>query len=112
MSSPKDRFASARAERTASSSSSGRSTRRIPVPPPPALAFTSSGNPTSAPAAARSVSGVTSASGSVGTPAARARSFAVCLTPMASMASGGGPTQVRPAAVTARANAAFSDRNP
>ena len=34
------------------------------------------------------------------------------LLPIASIAAGGGPTQVRPASWTARANAAFSDRKP
>jgi hypothetical protein len=32
--------------------------------------------------------------------------------PMAAMAAGGGPIQVRPASMTACANAAFSERKP
>jgi hypothetical protein len=39
-------------------------------------------------------------------------SFAAVLDPMASMAPGDGPTKVSPAAAQARANPAFSDRNP
>ena len=48
----------------------------------------------------------------VGTPASRAHAFARALSPMRSIASAGGPTQVRPASATARANAGVSDRNP
>ncbi len=50
--------------------------------------------------------------GSTGTPAAAMSSFAAVLEPMASMAAGDGPTKIRPAAAQARANPAFSDRNP
>lgn len=39
-------------------------------------------------------------------------SLARVLDAMASIASGGGPIQVRPASATARAKSAFSDRNP
>ena len=48
---------------------------------------------------------VTSPPGSTGTPAAAMRALAASLEPIASIASGGGPTQVSPAAMTARANA-------
>src|SRR5439155_17826717 len=50
--------------------------------------------------------------GPTGTPAAAIRFRALILSPMASMASGPGPTQTSPAASTARAKPAFSDRNP
>lgn len=53
-----------------------------------------------------------SGSGSTGTPAAAISRLASILEPIASTASGGGPIQVSPASRTARANAAFSDRNP
>src|SRR5438046_1546417 len=44
----------------------------------------------------------------IGTPAARIRARAVVFVPIASIASGGGPIQTRPAASTARAHPAFS----
>ena len=50
-----------------------------------------------------------------GTPATSARWAArreLILSPMTSMASGGGPIQVTPASVTARAKSAFSEKNP
>ena len=50
--------------------------------------------------------------GSTGTPAAAISSFAAILDPMAAMAAGDGPTNVRPAAAHAAAKSAFSDRNP
>ncbi len=77
----------------------------MPRPPPPAEALTSTGHPR---ARNSSASGSTSPSittdGSVGTPAARMRSFEPIFEPMASMASAGGPTQMSPASDTARAN--------
>ena len=48
----------------------------------------------------------------IGTPAAFIRSRASVFEPIASIASGGGPIQVRPAASTARAKSAFSARKP
>ena len=48
----------------------------------------------------------------VGTPAAKALRFAASLSPIASITSGVGPTQMMPASVTLRANSAFSDRKP
>ncbi len=50
-----------------------------------------------------------------GTPATSARwaaSRELILSPMTSMASGGGPIQVSPASVTARAKSAFSEKKP
>ena len=58
----------------------------------------SSSTPTSSP----------SSPGTTGTPASRASTFARALSPMSSIASGGGPTHTSPASTTARANAAFS----
>ena len=92
----------ARAASSASSSSSAERTTRIPRPPPPAAAFTSSGNPRLA----------GSPSSSTGTPASRATRFAASLSPPARSASGDGPTKTRPAASTASAKSAFSERNP
>jgi hypothetical protein len=48
----------------------------------------------------------------IGMPAAFIRSRASVLEPIASIASGGGPIQTRPACSTARANDAFSARKP
>ena len=71
------------------------------------------GNPCSAQNARMSSSVASpSAPGMVGTPASRAHVFARALSPMRSIASAGGPTQIRPASTTARANGGLSDRNP
>ena len=78
----------------------------MPLPPPPAAAFTSSGNPTGAGSDGSDDEGRTAS------PAALAAARAASLSPMVSITSGVGPTQARPASVTARAKAAFSDRNP
>src|SRR5688572_9495098 len=50
--------------------------------------------------------------GTVGTPISVAARRAAALSPIAAMASAGGPIQVRPAAVTIRAKDGFSARNP
>jgi len=50
--------------------------------------------------------------GVTGTPAAIIRSRAESFRPMARMAAGEGPIQIRPAACTASAKAAVSDRKP
>ena len=75
----------------------------MPRPPPPAEAFTSSG---------RSASVGSDGAVSTGTPASAAISLARTLSPIDAMASGGGPTQVSPASMTARAKSAFSERKP
>ena len=90
--------ASRRAAASASSSSSSERTIRIPRPPPPAAALT--------------ISGGSPASGTVGTPASAAIRFASSLSPPRRSASAGGPTQASPAASTAAAKSAFSDRKP
>ena len=115
MPSPNAEAASRRALLTASASSAGSATSRMPRPPPPKAALTSSGKPTAAPAAetwSRSVVSVTVAPGRTGTPASAMIAFARTLEPIASMASGRGPTKVSPASAQARANPAFSERNP
>ena len=50
--------------------------------------------------------------GTMGTPAASIRARAAVFEPMESMASAGGPMNVMPSASQARANGAFSARNP
>ena len=50
--------------------------------------------------------------GTSGTPAACISCREPVLLPIDVMAEGGGPTQVRPASITAWANPAFSDRKP
>ena len=76
----------------------------MPRPPPPAAALTSTGK------------AVTSAGsvqvGSIGTPASASSALAAILSPIAAIAFADGPTQVRPASVTAAANSAFSARKP
>ena len=52
------------------------------------------------------------APGTTGTPAAATVALAAILSPIASIASGGGPMKVSPAAAQARAKAAFSARKP
>ena len=108
MPSPNAAAASRRAALTAPVSSAGSVTSRMPRPPPPNAALTSSGKPTSAAAAGA----VTVTKGSTGTPASAIMALAASLSPMASIVPGDGPTKIRPASAQARANAAFSDRNP
>jgi hypothetical protein len=50
--------------------------------------------------------------GRTGTPAAAMMALAATLSPIAVIVSGRGPTKTSPASAQARANAAFSDRNP
>ena len=72
------------------------------------------GHPNSSPKATTS-SGEVSGSDRPGTPRTPARSAArreEILSPMTSMASGGGPTKVTPCAVMARAKSAFSEKKP
>ncbi len=53
-----------------------------------------------------------SRSGSTGTPASAISFLAATFEPIASIAAGVGPTHVNPAASTARAKSAFSERKP
>ena len=72
------------------------------------------GHPCSSPNATTSAAVVT-ASVMPGTPATFAASAArrdEILSPMISMASGGGPTKTTPAPVMARAKSAFSEKKP
>ena len=91
-----------------------RSRPSCPRPPPPKAALMATGQPCSSPKAMISAG---SGSGSLrpGTPATPARSAAsraLILSPIISIASGGGPMNVAPAAATARAKAAFSAKKP
>ena len=85
----------------------------MPFPPPPNAALTTIGYPMRSASFCAS-SGVTGSSvpGTIGAPTRLAVFRAVTLSPIISMASGGGPTNDRPASSTALANAAFSARNP
>jgi hypothetical protein len=92
----------------APASSDSDRTTRIPLPPPPAEALITIGIPMPA-----RCSGERSCEpGTTGTPAAFIRSREGTFSPIASIAAGGGPIQTSPASRTARANAAFSERNP
>ena len=72
------------------------------------------GHPCRSPKAITSAAAVTDPSlpGTTGTPAPTAVVRADSLSPMRSMASGGGPTKATPSAVMRRAKSAFSEKNP
>ncbi len=72
------------------------------------------GHPCSSPKATTSAAPVRGSErpGTPATPASAAASRELILSPMTSMASGGGPTNVTPWAVTARAKSAFSEKKP
>ena len=112
--SPNAAVASRRAPAIAPASSLSARTSRMPLPPPPADGLISSGKPTAGAAVtrSRSVMDGSPAPGTTGTPAAATVALARILSPIASIAAGGGPMKVRPASAQARANAAFSARNP
>lgn len=59
-----------------------------------------------------SVTSAGSSSARTGTPAASIIFLDSTFEPICSIAATGGPIQVSPAAITARAKSAFSDRNP
>ena len=90
-------------------------TTRIPLPPPPADGLEQHRDSRSARASAATSSASSAAAampGTTGTPACVISSRARTLSPIASIASGGGPMKTMPASRQARANAAFSDRKP
>ena len=90
------------------------STSRMPLPPPPAAAFSMTGKPifTAAETTSSSLSIVPCEPGTTGTPAAIMRLRASTLSPIASIASGDGPMNTRPASAQARAKCARSERKP
>ncbi len=85
-----------------------------PRPPPPNAALIAIGRPYSAANASASAAPLTGPSvpGASGAPTCLAMCLACTLSPSASIAAGGGPIQVSPASMTARAKPAFSARNP
>lgn len=84
-----------------------------PMPPPPDIAFSVTGKPISSAARTAIPSSCTSpwVPGKIGTLAFWERSRATCLTPKASMISGDGLAQPRPASLASLAKWAFSKRN-
>jgi len=85
-----------------------------PRPPPPNAALIATGRPCLAANASTSSAPLTGPSvpGASGAPTAVAIRRAATLSPSASIAAGGGPIQVSPASITARAKPAFSARKP
>ncbi len=84
------------------------------MPPPPPAVLKATGKPMPravASASSAEVSGVIEP-GTTGTPASSIRRRAVVLTPIASIASGGGPMKTRPARAHARAKPACSAKKP
>ena len=86
----------------------------MPRPPPPKAAFTATGQPKASPNSTTSPAsvGAVPVPGTGATPALVAATRLLILSPMVSMASGGGPTQTAPASITAWAKPAFSAKNP
>lgn len=106
------------ASRVADSNSSATSSRSratlSPRPPPPNAALMATGRPywsTNSSTSAASATGLR-VPGASGAPTFSATWRAETLSPRRSIASGDGPIQVRPAAMTARAKSAFSARKP
>ena len=102
------------ADSRASAASSGPLTTFMPRPPPPYAALMATGQPNSLPKSVTS-SGEVSTSERPGTPDTPARSAAcreLILSPMTSMAPGGGPMNVTPRSVMARAKSVFSEKKP
>ena len=87
---------------------------RMPLPPPPAEALIITGKPTAIAAATASASVATASGwpGTVETLASSASFFDAILSPIAAIAAGFGPMKAMPAAASASANSARSDRNP
>ncbi len=103
--SPNADSASAVACATSPDRSARLRTIRMPRPPPPAEALTIRGR-------SASVAVSTLWLVSTGTPAASISFLDSIFEPICSIDSGAGPTQVSPAASTARAKSAFSERKP
>ena len=114
VSSPNAERAVRRAEARAPGSSSAARTATMPLPPPPAEGLISSGKPTRSASAVicSSVSVGSWMPGTTGTSYAATVSFARILSAIASSEATGGPTNTMPAASSARAKSAFSDRKP
>ena len=82
----------------------------MPLPPPPYAALIATGQPTCSPNAITSSTLVISSSvpGTLSTPPRSAALRAEILSPIKSIASGGGPIQITPRSVIVRAKSAFS----
>ena len=109
---PKAVSASRVAEANSSSTSSSFQATLSPRPPPPWAALMAIGSPCAS-AKARASAGLSTGPGvpaTSGAPTASAMRRASILSPSASMTSGSGPTQIRPASCTARAKSARSRR--
>ena len=111
---PKYAWLSRAAESSADWASSGPSTTFMPRPPPPNAALIATGQPCCSPKATTWSALVVGSSvpGTASTPADAAAVRAEILSPMISIASGGGPIQVTSRSVMARAKSAFSAKNP
>ncbi len=98
----------------ASAAWSGPETTFIPRPPPPKAALMATGQPNSSPKEITSAGSVTGSvrPGTPETPTASAAWREEILSPMTSIASGGGPMKVTPSAATCRAKSAFSEKKP
>ena len=89
-------------------------TTRMPRPPPPNAALMATGQPCDSPNATTSSADVRNSvvPGTPATPAASAARRDDTLSPMISIASGGGPTNTTPLSLIARAKSVFSEKNP
>ena len=114
MSSPNAAAASRRAEASAAGRSVDPSTTRIPLPPPPAEGLTNTGYPTSVAAEINWASERPGFAmpGTTGTPDAETVVLAAILSPIVVIAPAGGPMNAMPAAASAAAKSAFSERKP
>ena len=107
--------ASRAAAATAASRSAAASTRRMPRPPPPAAALTRSGKPIVASRHAtrrRPAGSGSKVPGTMGTPSDAALRRAASLSPRTASVAASGRRRSSPAASTASAKAACSERNP
>ena len=86
----------------------------MPRPPPPNAALIASGQPCSLPKSVISFADVTNSvvPGTIGAPPRSAALRLETLSPISSIASGGGPMNATPMAVMARAKSGFSEKNP
>ena len=86
----------------------------MPRPPPPYAALMATGQPLASPKAWTSWGSVTNSvvPGTQATPARMAARRDETLSPISTMAAGGGPMKATPRSVMARAKSAFSEKKP
>ena len=86
----------------------------MPRPPPPNAALMATGQPFSSPKARISSADLANSvvPGTIGAPPRRAALRLETLSPISSIAAGGGPMKATPISVMARANSAFSLKKP